>query len=49
MLESHIVMMSNKFLACAQLQSLTYLPKVIGSATKWPSLGFNNWDTCRNV
>ena len=37
-----IIIMSDSFLACAQLQSLTYLR----SGPRW---GVNKWDTCRKV
>ncbi len=32
-----------------QLQSLTYLRKTVGTSVKWPSLGFNKWDTSRKT
>lgn len=34
---------------CLQLQSLTYLRRTVGSSVKWPSLGFNKWDTSRKT
>ena len=32
-----------------QLQSLMYLRKTVGTSVKWPSLGFNKWDTSRKT
>lgn len=41
--------LSDMCLPCMQLQSLMYLRKTVGSAVKWPSLGFNKWDTSRKA
>ena len=37
------------FMFWLQLQSLTYLRKTVGTSVRWPSLGFNKWDTSRKT
>lgn len=37
------------FWVCVQLRSLVYIRREVGPSSKWPTLGFNKWDTSRSA
>lgn len=37
------------FWVCMQLRSLVYIRREVGPSSRWPTLGFNKWDTSRSA